>query len=133
MANATLGSVNYAGVGVLTGAAQWVEKYEIGEPEYEKVFFAAPGVDGQGVKRYGFRGLPISLECWYIGTSEAAVIALYCSDMASLATGSFTAVLGNTFLFCELVKSKMIDPPTMTGFGTYLAKVTIEISQKRLS
>ena len=76
-------------------------------PEYEELSVTFPGVDGVGIKRFGFRGRDIFITLCLIGADKAAVENQWLVINASITQlNRFTIVLpgGTTFQGCKLVK-----------------------------
>lgn len=110
MADWAVGGVTFADPAGMADADGLVEgRYWIGdvqahEPRYERRLYAFPGVDGQGVKAFGFRGRTVSGEVAYVADGLAALRSAINSDRAALANSVFASTPpgGDELEACEL-------------------------------
>lgn len=99
-------------------------------PEYEKEWEDAPGEDGVGVKRFGFRNRKIIVCGWYVNTGGwDLLMGNIKADFEALANAAFTTTLeSGSYPGCELEMGSH-DPVEALN----LALVTFIINQKRLT
>jgi hypothetical protein len=131
----TLGSVSLTSPASFAAAAlKWIEEAKVQAPEYERAYFDAPGVSGQGVKWHGFRERRILVTAWYTAASEAALQAAIKTDFDALAAATFTATLaGVEYPCCQLEPESAAESPRKVATAVYAARVTFVIIQTRLS
>lgn len=135
MAAVVLGSVTYGSCD-FTAAGQWCHAYVVGPRLYEKGYPDAAGVDGTGVKRYGFRERRFSFTCIYVAASAAAVVTAVSGDMNTLANIAFSITVdGTAYAACELEPSSNFSEPRHTGLasGRFYSNVVMNVVQKRLT
>lgn len=76
-------------------------------PEYEELAVTFPGVDGVGIKRFGFRGRDVFATLCIIGADKAAVETAWTAlstSVTQLARYSITMPGGTVYQGCKLVK-----------------------------
>lgn len=132
------GTITYADTGSFTAAGQWREGNDDSEsidaPMHGSDYPTTAGVDGTGVKDYGYRGQKISLTVVYVVATFAGVLSAIQTDLALLAAGPSTLVLdGVTYYACDLdsAASGKRGPTKNTGGGYYWAKVKLVVNAKR--
>jgi hypothetical protein len=131
----SLGSVNLSATPSYAAGSKWVEgSGSIGAPRYAIAEHDAAGVDGVGIKRFGFRGRKISIPAIYCNTTEQGAVSAAMADMTTLANTSFTAtVAGVQLLACELSEESSVDMDTFATGSTACCRAVFVIEQKRLT
>ena len=131
----SLGSVNLSATPSYAAGSKWVEgSGSIGPPRYAIAEHDAAGVDGVGIKRFGFRGRKVSINAIYCGHSESAAVAAAMADMSTLANASFAVdIAGIQMAVCELSDESSVDPDTFATGSTACCRATFVIDQKRLT
>lgn len=113
-----------------------MQTFSIGPREYEKAFPDSPGVDGVGVKRFGFRQQRLVFSCIYVAADYATTLSNVLTDFNTLANTAFTTAIGSqSFYRCELDASSGMSEPHSTGLAeaTFYTRATFVVISKGLA
>ncbi|MCZ7646930.1 MAG: hypothetical protein M5U26_16850 [Planctomycetota bacterium] len=99
-----LDPVGIADAGGLVSGRYWLGEVRISHPEIEEQFYGFPGVDGVGVKTFGFRGRRLRGGVAYLAASTFDLRAALDADRAALRGVSFScqAPDGSAYANCRL-------------------------------
>ena len=99
-------------------------------PQTELQKIAAPGVDGVAIGRAGFREQPLVAEVIVVGSARSDCMSVL-DDLDNLWDVRCTVNVpnGSTFASVDLRDYEVTDGPTDTGYGTFMIKVRIEMSE----
>lgn len=132
MATITLGGiVTLSGTPSFSAAGKFVDDYEIESPDYQIRLIPSAGVDGNAIKRFGFRSRSITIQATYISSTYNGVISTAVADFAALSNVSFTSTIaGVSFPFCILGRSRI---GKVFGVGEkFFSRVNFSIIQTSL-
>jgi hypothetical protein len=139
MANTAVFSVaagpTYADALTFETSGKYLEKASPGTPDYQYDELGAPGEDGAGSKKYGFRGQKITLEVIYVGTSADNIAGSADDDAYALGDGiGDLALRGVTYHDCKLEEFVLTQDPASTGLpsGLFWARYRIVVKALQL-
>lgn len=138
MANWTVGGATYSdpaglsdGTGLRVGR-YWCDEVRVSEPRYEQRTYSFPGVDGVGLKKFGFRGRTIKGTVVYVESSAAAVRAAVEADRTALANETFSTTPPGGTTLTDCLLRKLPDGPLRTaGGGLYFMRTELTLRQLR--
>lgn len=102
-------------------------------PMYEEQHVVYPGVDGMGIRRYGFRGRIIIVEMGFLGADKTSCETdknTFHTSVSALASFSITLPGGTARTYCRLSNSQPIGWQQY-GLTTMLLKHRYEFLQVR--
>jgi len=138
MAAWTVGAVSFADPLGISNAAglvagrYWLGNVRAGAPEFERRLYGFPGVDGLGVKRFGFRGRTIAGEVAYLQAGLAVLQAAFEADRAALADTLFSTTLpdGAAHGHCQVARFEA-QAARPAGQGLLLLRAALALRQVR--
>lgn len=116
----------------LVAGRYWIDAVSVGAPEHERRLYGFPGVDGQGVKDFGYRGRAISGRVAYVQDGIAALRAAIASDLEALAAGPFSTTPPGESALPHCVLSEFKEEHLVpAGGGLLVVRASVVVRQVR--
>jgi len=134
----TAGSVTYSDPSAMNSATglvagrYWMGEVRVGTPLYERRAYGFPGVDGLGIKSFGYRGRELSGTVVYVQSGLTALRNAINSDRDALANSTFSSTPpgGSALPNCQL-ETLSDGEIRAAGNGLYIMKTELVLRQLR--